>query len=235
MPELTRDALITAYAFERGTGPRVRMNFVSSLDGAATIEGRSAGLGSADDQQTMAVLRMMADAIVVGAGTVRAEGYGGVVPDAAARVWRETNGLDAVPPMVIVTRSANLEPDHEVFVDAARRPIVVTTAAASAARRRALETVADVLIAGDDDVDLAHMIDLLDERGLRHLLCEGGPHLHGDLLDAGLVDELCLSLGSLLVGGDSGRITRGAREARHRMRLVHAIEADEVLLLRYAR
>lgn len=231
----TRRELVDAYAFERGSGPRMRMNFVASLDGAATLDGRSAGLGSDDDQLVMSILRMMADAIVVGAGTVRAEGYGGVAPDAAARAWRVEHDLEPVPPLVIVSRSANLERDLEVFTEAARQPIVVTTEAASATRRGALDAIADVVVAGADDVDLTRMSEALADRGLRHLLCEGGPHLHGALLDADLVDELCLSLGSLLVGGDGRRITQGANEATHRMRLVHAIPADEVLLLRYAR
>lgn len=115
------------------------------------------------------------------------------------------------------------------------RPIVVTHAQAPAAQRAALEPVADVIVVGEQAVDVRAMLDVLAERGFRQVLSEGGPHLFGSLLEADLVDELCLSLSPMLVAGDAGRIVRGAPELERRMRLVHAIPAGDLLLLRYAR
>ena len=111
----------------------------------------------------------------------------------------------------------------------------MTHAASPADRRAALADVADVLVCGDEAVDPRAMVAALAEAGLPQVLCEGGPHLFGSLTEADLVDELCLSLSPLLVAGGAGRIVRGAPEVERRMRLVHAIPAGDLLLLRYAR
>ncbi|WP_395245988.1 pyrimidine reductase family protein [Agromyces sp. MMS24-K17] len=230
-----RDALLAAYAIEDRATPRVRMNFVMSLDGAVSIEGRSGGLGDEVDRLAMGVLRALADVVLVGAGTVRTEGYGGLRLGREGVAWRRAHGLPDQPRLAVVSSALELPAAHPFFAEAVTRPIVVTHAASPADRRAELAEVADVVVCGEDAVDAALLVAAFVDEGLPQVLCEGGPHLFGSLLDAGLVDELCLSLSPTLVGGDAGRIVRGASEAERRMRLVHAIPAGDLLLLRYAR
>lgn len=230
-----REELLDAYALADRDTVRIRMNFISSADGSATIEGRSGGLGGDTDLAVMQILRAMADVVLVGAGTVRAEGYGGTGVEGVDAAWRTAHGLPPQPQLAVVSRSLGLAPEDPFFVEGVVRPIVVTCAAASIERRQALEPVADVLVCGETDVDLVAMRDALVQRGLRQVLCEGGPHLLGSLRDAGLVDELCLTLAPRLVGGDAGRIMRGADERSDDLRLLHALPDDDgFLLLRYA-
>jgi riboflavin-specific deaminase-like protein len=231
----TRDDLLEAYAPADRVTPRVRMNFVVSLDGAVTVDGRSGGLGDPSDRLAMQVLRALADVVLVGAGTVRAEGYGGMRVDDADAAWRSSRGLASQPRIAVVSSRLDLTPEHPFFARATGRPIVVTHEAAPADRRDALAEVADVIACGHDAVDVDVMVRALAERGMPQVLCEGGPHLFGSLIEADLVDELCLSLSPLLVAGEAGRIVRGAPEVERRMRLVHAIPAGDLLLLRYAR
>lgn len=230
-----REILLDAYTLPDRATPRVRMNFITSLDGAVTLDGSSGGLGDAADRAAMQAIRTLADVIVVGAGTVRAEGYGGVKVGEADASWRESCGWAPQPRLAIVSNRLELDPQHPVFAQAVTRPIVVTHAAAPETERAALAEVADVLVCGEDTVDVEATLDTLARLGLRQVLCEGGPGLFGALLEAGLVDELCLSLSPMLVGGDAGRIVRGASEAARRMRLVHAMPAGDLVLLRYAR
>lgn len=231
----SRDELLSAYAIPDRSQPTLRLNFVTSADGAATVGGVSGGLGGETDRAAMEVLRAIADVVVVGAGTVRAEGYGGTrVGDDLAR-WRAERGLRPQPRLATVSRDLDLDPRHPFFSEAVTRPIVVTCAHAPAERRAALGDVADVWECGGDDVDLDDMCTRFAREGLPQTLCEGGPHLFGSLLDAGLVDELCLTLSPTLVGGAAGRILRGASERERRMRLIHALPDDEgFVLLRYA-
>jgi riboflavin biosynthesis pyrimidine reductase len=230
-----RETLLAAYALPDRATPRVRMNFVMSLDGAVTLEGRSGGLGDESDRVAMQVLRTLADVVLVGAGTVRVEGYGGLRVDEEDAAWRRAHGMPEQPRVAVVSSRLDLGPGHPFFTRATGRPIVVTHAASPADRRAALAEVADVLVCGDEAVDPRAMVAALAEAGLPQVLCEGGPHLFGSLTEADLVDELCLSLSPLLVAGGAGRIVRGAPEVERRMRLVHAIPAGDLLLLRYAR
>lgn len=239
----TRDELIAAYAVPDRAVPRVRMNFVMSLDGAVTIDGRSGGLGDPSDRLAMQVLRTLADVVLVGAGTVRVEGYGGVRVGEVDAAWRLEHGRAPQPRLAVVSAALDLDPQHPFFAKAVERPIVVTHAAAPADRRAALSAVADVLVCGDGgagaegdgSVDLEAMLASLVDLGIGRVLCEGGPRLFGALMNADLVDELCLSLSPMLVGGTAGRISRGAAEMERSMHLVHAIPAGDLLLLRYSR
>jgi riboflavin-specific deaminase-like protein len=230
-----REELLAAYAVPDRSARRVRMNFVASLDGAATLDGRSGGLGDASDRLAMQVLRTLADVVLVGAGTVRVEGYGGLAVSEADAAWRIARGMPAQPRVAVVSSSLELDPESAFFTAPVTRPIVVTHAAAPEARRAALEQLADVVVVGEHEVDARAMLDVFAERGLRQVLCEGGPHLFGSLLEADLVDELCLSLSPMLVGGDAGRIVRGVPELERGMHLVHAMPAGDLLLLRYRR
>lgn len=245
---IDRASLLEAYALPEGAARHVRMNFVSSLDGAVSIGGRSGGLGDEADRLAMQVMRTLADVVLVGAGTVRVEGYGGVRVSEADAAWRLEHGRAAQPRLAVVSSALDLDPQQPFFAKAIERPIVVTHAAAPEDRRAALSAVADVLVCGgggggggegdgdgDAAVDLEAMLASLAELGIGRVLCEGGPRLFGALMDGDLVDELCLSLSPLLVGGTAGRISRGASEMQRSMRLVHAIPAGDLLLLRYSR
>lgn len=231
----TREQLFDAYELPDRDARRVRMNFIESADGAVTLGGRSGALGGETDRAVMQVLRTMADVLMIGAGTVRAEGYGGVRLDEPDAAWRRERGLSEHPPLAVVSHRLDIEPGHPFFAEALVRPFVVTHDAAPAGRRRALEDVAEVLVCGADGVDLALALDALAERGMTQVLCEGGPRLFGSLLEAGLVDELCVTIAPRIVGGDAGRIDRGAPEADRRFRLASSfVDDDGYVLLRYA-
>lgn len=231
---LSHAELVAAYDVADRTARLVRMNFVSSIDGAATVRGRSAGLGGDTDRAIMQVLRALCDVVLVGAGTVRAEGYGGTQVEGADAALRRDRGLPPQPRLAVVSRALDLDPSHAFFAEAVTRPLVVTCADSPADVREALSRVADVIVAGEASVDLSAALDALADLGLRHVLSEGGPHLFGSLFAAGLVDEMCLTLSPRLVGGDAGRIMRGAPEAPRDMHLKHALEDDGWLFLRYA-
>jgi riboflavin biosynthesis pyrimidine reductase len=233
---LTDDDLIAAYATDRSR-PCLRVNFVTSIDGAVTgTEGYSEALSAPADKRVFNLLRMMCDALLVGAGTLRREGYNAIRLDPQRRSWRLEHGLAEFPTLVVVSRSLDLDPRQEAFADAPVRPIVLTTEVSRPERRKAMAEVAHVLVYGEVDVDLAASLDVLHGFGLGQILCEGGPHLLAALSRADLVDEMCLTLSPLLVGPGPGRITAGAPEhsLRH-MVLRHAFEADCALLLRYVR
>ncbi|MBV9665196.1 MAG: pyrimidine reductase family protein [Actinobacteria bacterium] len=216
--------------------PRVRLNMIGSLDGAAALAGRSGALGGSADKALFAVLRSLADVILVGAGTVRAEKYGPPHLDDEARGRRREAGLPEVPEIAVVTRSCHLEWESKFFTEAQRRPVVVTVAGADEASRRRADAVADVLLAGDDDVDLAQAVQLLGERGHDNVLCEGGPGVAAQAAAAGVIDEVCLTVAPLVVGGDAHRILDGPEvDPAQRMHVVHVLEADSYLFMRYSR
>ena len=226
--ELDDAALAAHYAWpEEVAAPVVRVNFVSSLDGAVTVDGRSEGLGTAGDKAVFLLLRELADVVLVGAGTVRTEDYRG------AR--RATRGRATPPPIAVVTGSADLDPAGRLFTDTTVPPLILTLESAPAARRSALAA------AGGDVVVLPRLTPdaLLAElagRGLLRVLCEGGPSLLGALQAADAVDELCLTVSPLLAGGDAGRIAHGPAGSPARpMALAGALLDEDALLLHYRR
>ncbi|MEV5068789.1 pyrimidine reductase family protein [Microbacterium sp. LMI12-1-1.1] len=230
----TRHELFVAYELPDRAEPRVRMNFVSSADGAVTLGGQSGALGGDTDRTLMQVLRAMADVVVVGAGTVRAEGYGGLQVDADHVEWRRAHGLADQPALAVVSGGLHLEPDDSVFAEATGRPLIVTTDAAADARGDLFAAVAEVLPCGAASVDLVAALDAFARRGWHQVLCEGGPHLFGALLDAGLVDEVCLTVAPRFVGGDAGRIAQGAAESDRRFALAGVMtDEDGFVFLRY--
>ncbi len=228
--------VIALYAPTERDLPSVRVNFVSSLDGAATLAGLSEGLSGPEDKRVFGILRMLADGLVVGAGTVRNEGYRAVRLTPERREWRLQHGLTEYPPLVVVSGLLDLDPAHPALADAPVRPAVLTCEDSPADRRKALSAVADVLVHGTGTVDLNEGLAELRERGLLQILSEGGPHLLGALTAAGLVDELCLTLSPLLAGPGAGRITAGlATPEAHQLVLRHILSGDGQLLLRYSR
>lgn len=235
--ELAEEELIAAYAVADRSVPSLRVNMVSSLDGAVTVDGLSGGLSSEDDQNMLGRLRMLADAVLVGAGTVRAEGYGALRLRRARREWRTGNGLPEHVVLVIVSARLELTPGMLPFEKAPVRPVIITCASSPAEQRDKLAEVADVLVFGADQVDLPAAIQALSDRGLRQLICEGGPHLLGSLTAADLVDELCLTMSPLLAGPGASRITSGlAPSMARRLRPIHYLLSDDgFLFTRYTR
>jgi len=224
-----------------GPGRRhVRAGFVASVDGAIELDGRSGGLGGAADRAVFRMLRWSCDVVLVGAGTARAEDYGPVVvPDQRQRVRRE-RGMAAVPRVAVVSASGALDPAARLFAPGPHeRPLVLTSARAEAS---ALREVAEVVVcSGDGDepagtVDTHRLLDALTERGLRRILCEGGPTLLATLAGDGHLDELCLTVAPVLAGPGHARLLAGPPWAQPAdLTLASVLEQDGVLLLRYSR
>ncbi|NKX53809.1 pyrimidine reductase family protein [Arthrobacter mobilis] len=234
IPDATDGQLLDWYAVPDGDRPWVRFNFVSSLDGAATYEGRAGGLGDVVDQHVFTLLRRQADVILVGAGTVRAEGYAGPLLSEEDLAWRAGRGLPAHPAIAVVSGSLDLDPAGGFFAQAPVRPVLLTSARAGAARRQALSEVADVIDVGTGSAEPARIVEALAGRGWHSIHSEGGPVLFGAFQAAGLVDELCLTLSPVLAGGTGKRIADGGPEQTLQgMELVHILESAGMLLLRY--
>jgi len=197
--------------------PWVVVNMIASIDGATTVDGRSGGLGGPGDRVVFGLLRRAADVILVGAGTARAEGY---------RAPRPGQGR-----LAVVTRTGRLAGAERIFEG--HRPYLVTTERAELAE---LGDRAEVLRYGDDQVALPAALAALGARGAGIVLCEGGPSLNGDLLAAGLVDEVCLTIAPVMTAGSSSRISHHPTAALDaRFELAHVLDEDGFLFLRYVR
>lgn len=204
----------------------VRAGFVLSTDGGIALDGTSRPLQTGADAAVFHALRGVADAVLVGAGTVRAEDYGPVRPRADAQRWRAQRGRPPQPPLVVVSRSLDLDPAARCFTG----PATVVTCAAAAGRDR----FPDVIVAGEDEVDLPEALRQLAGRGLTRLLCEGGPRLLTALLRQGVVDELCLTHTPLLLGPAPGLLAEPL-DRPVPLDLLHLVDGgDGVLLGRYA-
>lgn len=216
------------------TGVHLRVNFVTSLDGAVEIGGRSGPLGGPVDRDAFMAMRAVADAVMVGAGTARAEDYGPVRFDAGARARRVERGQPERAPLVVVTRRGMLSPDARMFEEPGG--VIVLTTQATAARDDivALGKVAEVLAFGDLEVDLAAAVAELHRRGLGRILCEGGPMLTGDLFVAGLVDELCLTLSPVVAGGEHRHLGQRWPASSGPLSLTGLVEGDGMLVARYS-
>jgi len=232
--ELDLLGLADAYAYPRERW--LRVNFVASADGAAYVEGRSEGLSSPGDKQVFGILRVLSDVVLVGAGTARVEEYKPARARPSLAALRE--GRPAAAPIALVTRTLGLNLASPLFTEAPpdARTIVITCAASDDELRAQTAKVADVIVAGEEIVDLAAARAALAERGLRRVLCEGGPHLFGDLAAAGLVDELCLSLSPSLAGPGAARIIDGTHlDAARPLALTQVLAADDgFLFCRYS-
>jgi riboflavin biosynthesis pyrimidine reductase len=220
----------------------LRANMVTSLDGGATVDGRSGGLSNEADQQLFALLRAHADVILVGAGTARAERYGPVRPESEGLRWawlRE--GRPPSPPIAVVTRSLDLDLGSALLAGAPphARTIVITTESALPDRRAAAARAAEVIVAGEASVDLKAAVDSLAERGHQRISCEGGPHLLAQIASAGLLDELCLTVSPLLAGPGADRIVTGGLPlpggGTLPFTLAHALTDEGYLFCRYVR
>jgi riboflavin biosynthesis pyrimidine reductase len=179
------------------------------------------------------LLRQLTDVVIVGAGTVRGEGYGPMVLEQPSVDRRVAAALAPQPVFAIVSNRLDLDPESRIFSEAPVRPIVVTTDASPRDIRSKLSRVADVVIAGEQHLDPVVMAAALVDRGLVQQHCEGGPSLFGSLLAAGVVDELCLTVSPLLAAGDAHRIAAGQLSSPSRLRLGHVLVSGDTLLLRY--
>ncbi len=230
--------LVEAYALPPAVGasrPFVRCNMISTLDGAITVDGRSGAIGGPADHQLFQVLRALTDVVCVGAGTVRAESYGPVRVDDELRRLRQQRGQTAVPPMAIVTRSAELDWSARLFTEAEQRPMVFVTEECDPGAKRQGQEVADFVEAGQNRVDPGRVLEHLHLLGFTSVLLEGGPRLNADFVQAGLFDELCLTLAPRMVGGDGPRVLAGAEwEQPLDLGIVHLLEQDGFFFCRMA-
>lgn len=242
--DLTDADLDAAYAWPGwpAAQPWLRANMVSTVDGAARgPEGLSGAISSEADKRVFGRLRGLADVVLAGAGTVRAEGYKPAREKPSFAERRRDAGQAPAPVIAVVSGSLHLDLSAELFSTPGSRPVVITPASSDTDLRRRVSDVADVLVAGDDAVDLRSAVDQLNERGLVRVHAEGGPSLLGDLAAADLLDELLLTVSPVLAGGSYAdgpeipRILSGAPlpDAPRPLSLVHVLEDHGTLFFRY--
>ena len=212
--------------------PYVVINFATTLDGRAAIEGRSGPIGSATDTRMLQLLRTRVDAVMIGAGTMRAERYGRIVSDPSLRAHRERIGLAHDPLAVIVSGRLDLPWDAPLFTDGGGRVLIFTTSEAEPP-----ETDTPVRVVrhelGADIIEALR--NLREERGVRSLLCEGGPGLHNQLQATGAVDELFLTIAPKVAGGEEPRVIEGGLPEVIDWELAWLLEERGELFARYRR
>ncbi|MEU0271948.1 pyrimidine reductase family protein [Streptomyces sp. NPDC006307] len=216
----------------------LRANMVSSLDGAAQHDGRSEPISSAADMRIFGTLRALADVVVVGAETVRAEGYRPARAREAFAARREAAGQGPAPAIAVVSASLELDFSAPLFTQPLVPTLLLTGAAAPPERVREAERAgAEVIVAGDGTgVEPLRAVRALAERGLTRQLTEGGPRLLGQLVAAGVLDELCLTVSPMLTAGNAQRIAGGPASAvPERFALDSILEEDGFLFTRYRR
>ncbi len=214
--------------------PAVRLNMIVSVDGGTSWNGVSGALGGPADKALFTVLRSLADMVLVASATMRDEHYGPAVLAPEIQDARRKRGQSAVPRIAVVSRACQFDWSAPFFTAATERPIVLTVSSAPEAQRTRAAEVAEVIVAGVDDVDFDHAIAELGARGARSVLAEGGPTLNGQLAKAGLLDELCVTLAPLLASGDAKRIIAGSTlEALAPLQLCSICEDGDYLFLRY--
>jgi riboflavin biosynthesis pyrimidine reductase len=214
--------------------PYVISNFVSTADGKATVDGRTASLGGEGDRAAFHLLRTQVDAVLAGTGTLRVERYGAMTRDQQLREIRLTEGRAAQPLAVVVSRSGQIPFEIPLFADPGSR-IALYAPSSTVVPDCAAEVIFHELASAAEP--LAEVLgSLRSEHGVRSLLCEGGPAMFNAMLAENLVDELFLTIAPTLIGGDELGITAGG-SLRYALalRLVWVLEQDGHLFLRYAR
>jgi 5-amino-6-(5-phosphoribosylamino)uracil reductase len=235
--------LAAAYAYperEPGSGrePWLRANMVSTLDGAAQHDGRSHPISSAADMRIFGTLRALADVVVVGAETVRQEGYRPARARADFAAMRKAAGQGPAPAIAVVTAGLELDFTLPLFTSPLVPTLLLTGAAAAPDRIATAEKAgARVVICGDGiGVDPVRAVRALAELGHTRLLTEGGPRLLGQLVASGVLDELCLTVSPMLTAGGAQRIAGGPSvTVPERFALVSLLEEDGFLFSRYRR
>ncbi|MFJ6140543.1 pyrimidine reductase family protein [Kitasatospora sp. NPDC092286] len=235
-----RLAEIYRYPAEAAQRTWLRACMVASVDGASSVDGRSGGLSTPVDAALLGVLRALADVVLVGAGTACSEGYGPADVHPVLSGLRAQAGQELAPAIAVVSaRLQHLDPQSPLLTlppaSPGARTVVITTESAPKAAVRAVEAAADVVIAGAEYVDLDIAVQALAGRGWHRILCEGGPQLLGRVQAEGLLDELCLTVAPLLVGGGAPRITNGPAVVDQPMCLASLLADDGFLFARYMR
>ncbi|MCP3820881.1 pyrimidine reductase family protein [Streptomyces sp. A3M-1-3] len=232
------DELADAYAYPAGEAHWLRANMVSTLDGAAQHDGRSQQISCDTDMRIFGTLRGLADVVVVGAETVRLEGYRPARAREAFAARREAAGQGPAPAIAVVSASLRLDFALPLFASPLVPTLILTGAGAPADRIQAAEKAgAQVLVAGEGAaVDPARALRALADRGLTRQLTEGGPRLLGQFVAAGVLDELCLTVAPMLTAGDAQRIAGGpAIAVPERFALASVLEEAGFLFTRYRR
>lgn len=214
--------------------PRLMLNMVASIDGAAAAGGETAPLSDEDDRALFAALRAAADVILVGAGTVRAEDYGPVSLPEEVKEARRVRGLADLPRMAVVSRSLDLDPHARLF-EGDVRPYLLTGEESPPEKRETLTHLAEIVALGKTRAVPDRMVHHLWEQGHEVILCEGGPTLNGELVSADLVDELNLTISPMIVGGPSFPIVHGASVVPGPFRLERLMQGERMLFARYFR
>ena len=235
-PEALADVLEPYVSVQRRPRPGrcwVLSNMVAGLDGAAAIGGRVGALSSPRDAELFRRLRGLADVVLVGAETVRRERYGPIRLDDDLVAVRRRRG-QAEPVLAIVSSSLDLDPDLPLFKrsDLQQPPLLLTSARSDPSR---LAEVAEVVVVGDERVDLALALGELARRSLPIVLCEGGPTLLGGLIALDLLDEYCVTLAPVIGGDPLPAVNTTGLTRLKRFGLAHVAEEDDTLFLRYLR
>lgn len=238
--EWSLDELAEAYAYPSLSqdGHWMRANMVSTLDGAAQHDGRSQPISSETDMKIFGTLRALADVVVVGAETVRHEGYRPARAREAFAERRAASGQGPAAAIAVITASLELDFSLPLFTSPLVPTLVVTGAAAPAERvAEAVRAGAEVVVAGDGAaVDPVRVVRELADRGLRRQLTEGGPRLLGQFVAADALDELCLTISPMLTAGDAQRISGGPSvTVPHRLEAACVLEEAGFLFTRYRR
>ncbi|MFI5805841.1 pyrimidine reductase family protein [Streptomyces sp. NPDC051561] len=232
------DELADAYAYPEDAEVWLRANMVSSLDGAAQHDGRSQPISGDTDMRIFGTLRALADVVVVGAETVRLEGYRPARAREAFAERRKAAGQAPAPAIAVVSASLDLDFTLPLFTSPLVPTLVLTGATAPLDRiRAAREAGAEVLIAGDGArVQMDKAVRALADRGLRRQLTEGGPRLLAQFIADGVLDELCLTVSPMLTAGRAQRISDGPGPAvPERFALASVLEEAGFLFTQYRR
>jgi riboflavin biosynthesis pyrimidine reductase len=223
---------LDSYYGEQPVG--VRANMIAALDGAAAFEGRTKAITDAADQMLLAFLRSCCDVVLAGSATVAAEKYGPVRLADELRERRRASGRSELPRLAVVTARGALSPELRIF-SGEERPVIVTVAR-TARQQPNLNDLGDVVVAGDDVIEPTAMLTALREIGLERVLCEGGPYLLSTLVDADLVDDMCLTLTPYLAGSQpTTPQPASSLVAPTRLALHHVLQRNDLLYLRYSR
>lgn len=207
---------------------------VTSLDGSASLDGLSGGLSSPVDQMLMDVCRSVADVVVVGSATLKAEGYGALKVSQDSMAWRRQHGLSDHPVLAVVSGSLDLDPAAPFLADTSIPALILTGSTAPRHKVEALQEVAEVVVVGEGPhVDPVRAHRAFAERGHRRIQCEGGPGVLTLWYTAGRIAQLNLTVAAAVAGGDAGRILAGRHAPARRTELRQVLHDDSVLFLQH--